>query len=989
MNNAILNVYILAAGYHKNDTSCSLWSFDNGKSILDWQIASTTQSLKMKSLNIVVGNDFQNIILKYPNLNFLYVNNWKKNGPLQSFLSSIKNFNCSIIAFYGDTVFHTKQLKKFNNIKADIVFGVDPQWKNRFQNRSSADIEKAEVINLKLFGVVEYTGLIKFSQSALGWLNKIQNKFNIKGSFLDLIEKAYKDGLDIKAFDINGGWAEMNESNDLIQFILGSKAETLNRIRPLLKKSKILEQKIIKWKDFKLDENLTSINVKKFFKEKKIIIRSSSDIEDSWISSQAGVFKSLLNIDSKNVKGVKDGISEVFSSYNIIKDSSHILIQPMVENVSFSGVIFTCDLETGAPYYIIDYDDFSGKTDTITSGSVNTKKKIIYRSKTKLIFKKNCKFTSLIYAVQEIENILGYNKIDIEFAFNSKGQLFIFQIRPIVNKNHRYIDKTNLSNSLNYAQQKFKKLQKQQKNILGKKTFYSCMTDWNPAEILGRKPNIFAASLYNHLITEDIWAKQRSSFGYRNVGFSPLIHFFCGQPYIDVRACFNSFIPEAIPDKVARNIIDAYMDFFRQNLHLHDKVEFEILYTVWTINFNKEAQVRFKKSKINKKDINILGNALKTITNNAFGKIYDIIKSYNLLKTKIKDLKKSKLDEISLIYNMVENCKYYGTPTFANSARLGFIAMIILKNMVKEKFLTQKRLEDFQKSIKTVSSDFIEDVNDKKLNLEKLIDKYGHLRSGTYDLNQLAYWESPRFFFKKNSHFKINKLKKFRFTNKEISGFKRFLSEVEAKISTKELIDFIIKSIQLREIVKFEFSKLISLSLDRLIEYGNGLGLNRNEISLINYDDIKQLKIGILEIDELKSRIEYRKKNVINNQIAKLPEIIINSDNFYFFDEPKIKANFITSKVVLSDIIIFQKGLKQNLSKKIVVIPNADPGFDWLFLKNITGLVTIYGGTNSHMAIRCAELGVPAAIGIGSRKFETLREGGAMMDCLNGHLKNV
>ena len=51
----------------------------------------------------------------------------------------------------------------------------------------------------------------------------------------------------------------------------------------------------------------------------------------------------------------------------------------------------------------------------------------------------------------------------------------------------------------------------------------------------------------------------------------------------------------------------------------------------------------------------------------------------------------------------------------------------------------------------------------------------------------------------------------------------------------------------------------------------------------------------------------------------------------------------------------------------IVLIESADPGFDWIFSHAITGLVTKYGGANSHMAVRCAEFGLPAAIGCGER----------------------
>ena len=54
----------------------------------------------------------------------------------------------------------------------------------------------------------------------------------------------------------------------------------------------------------------------------------------------------------------------------------------------------------------------------------------------------------------------------------------------------------------------------------------------------------------------------------------------------------------------------------------------------------------------------------------------------------------------------------------------------------------------------------------------------------------------------------------------------------------------------------------------------------------------------------------------------------------------------------------------------IVCIENADPGFDFLFSKNIRGLITKYGGVNSHMSIRCSELNIPAAIGVGEKKFK-------------------
>ena len=72
------------------------------------------------------------------------------------------------------------------------------------------------------------------------------------------------------------------------------------------------------------------------------------------------------------------------------------------------------------------------------------------------------------------------------------------------------------------------------------------------------------------------------------------------------------------------------------------------------------------------------------------------------------------------------------------------------------------------------------------------------------------------------------------------------------------------------------------------------------------------------------------------------------------------------------------------------MIENADPGFDWIFGHKIKGLVTKYGGVNSHMAIRCAELEIPAAIGCGEKKFESLKEFKLIcLDCSSSSIYNI
>jgi len=96
--------------------------------------------------------------------------------------------------------------------------------------------------------------------------------------------------------------------------------------------------------------------------------------------------------------------------------------------------------------------------------------------------------------------------------------------------------------------------------------------------------------------------------------------------------------------------------------------------------------------------------------------------------------------------------------------------------------------------------------------------------------------------------------------------------------------------------------------------------------------------------------------------------------------------NFITQgKITAPMLHLGVSDDTPDLAGKIVLIENADPGFDWIFSQPITGLITKYGGANSHMAIRCAEFGIPAAIGCGEQRFELLlKTNHVLLDCAAG-----
>jgi phosphoenolpyruvate-protein kinase (PTS system EI component) len=74
----------------------------------------------------------------------------------------------------------------------------------------------------------------------------------------------------------------------------------------------------------------------------------------------------------------------------------------------------------------------------------------------------------------------------------------------------------------------------------------------------------------------------------------------------------------------------------------------------------------------------------------------------------------------------------------------------------------------------------------------------------------------------------------------------------------------------------------------------------------------------------------------------------------------------------------------ETFAGRILFVPSADPGFDWIFTRGIRGFVTQFGGANSHMAIRAGELGIPAVIGAGETLFQQWRTARKLcLDCDN------
>jgi len=263
-------------------------------------------------------------------------------------------------------------------------------------------------------------------------------------------------------------------------------------------------------------------------------------------------------------------------------------------------------------------------------------------------------------------------------------------------------------------------------------------------------------------------------------------------------------------------------------------------------------------------------------------------------------------------------------------------------------------------------------VKEDKENKKKFKVKYGHLRPGTYDIMSKRYDEKNYFNFSKKIYSQIDH-NEFKFTNQQKNLIKKLLIKNNFKnISFEDLIEYIKSSIAAREYSKFVFTKSISHILNIINNYSRIKKIHKKHLINLPINLFLKKKLSIKKI--IKISIDNDKFHRITKAL-KLPQII-HEDTSSFVAPFQINIpNFITSKKVEGiKKIVSTNTINEKLDNKIILIEGADPGYDWIFTHKIKGLVTKFGGANSHMAIRSSEFGIPAAIGCGENIFNELSD---------------
>lgn len=765
---------------------------------------------------------------------------------------------------------------------------------------------------------------------------------------------------------------------------LGTKAEILELLSAVLCTAKVQPQVRISSLDWPIKKNqliekldqLNWLNI-------PLIVRSSAVHEDSLEESMAGSFLSVLDVLGE--KHIIAAIQDVFLSYCDVHPDNQVFLQPMLQKVVHSGVAFSRDPNTGGFCYVINYDDKTGSTNSVTSGQFNELETYFYYQNA--AYKPDRNLSKIITLIDELQELLQSDQLDIEYAITEDGEIYLFQVRPLILKLDEPVSREIQYKALDEITEKVKSLSKPHPYLYGEKSVFGIMPDWNPAEIIGVRPRPISLSLYREIVTDNIWALQRARYGYKDVIGFPLLIDFYGLPYIDVRVSFNSFIPSDIPDMLAERLCNYYLDKLVKMPSYHDKVEFEIVLSCFSFDLDARL-VELVDHGFTKKETLKLKDSLRRLTNNIINKEKPLWKeeltAIEQLDKRRQNVLSSNLDIPAKVYWLIEDCKKFGTLPFAGLARSGFIAVQLLQSLVSVGILQSEDYECFMASLNTVSSRMNRDF--ESISKEEFLSYYGHLRPGTYNILSPRYDEDPEKYFKwSDDKIESGEEKPIHSFSKEQNELiEELLLEHGLQLNTTELISFIKEAIEGREYAKFIFSKNLSDALALINDWGNNLGFSSEQCSFADISIIHKLMASSASAATLmkKSIEEGVQKFSVTKQLT-LPPLITDAQDIWCFKLPVCEPNYITQKSITGrtvKISIEQEQLKDG----ILFIPSADPGYDFIFSRKIRGFITMYGGVNSHMAIRAGELGIPAIIGAGETLYTKWANSKVLeMDCEN------
>ncbi|WP_214414769.1 PEP-utilizing enzyme [Sphaerisporangium fuscum] len=754
--------------------------------------------------------------------------------------------------------------------------------------------------------------------------------------------------------------------------VFGTKAETLIRLAPLLRSARVLPMVSFSVGQWRRDESaLLTHTLGEPWADGPLVVRSSAQTEDSTTESLAGHFHSELGVCGPSE--LRLAVEKVLGSYGSASSDDQVLVQPQLTDAVLSGVACSCDPSSGAPYRVITWSE-GADTTSVTRGTAGART-WYGLAHDPAVRPPDPRLEGVLSLLTEVIEYTKEDRCEIEFAVSSPGVLYLFQARPLLVKEDG-VGPVEHQAQVEHLTQCL--AAPSRVDVLGDRPIYGVMPDWNPAEIIGLRPRALARSLYQRLITDRVWAESRAGYGYRDVTGVPLMVDLGGCAYIDVRASFTSFVPADLDDDLAGRLVNHYLNRLAAEPYLHDKVEFEIVLSCNAFDLNRRLE-GLRRAGFSAAETDALRRSLVHLTN-------EIISDQGPRGADLELV--SMLSEPASrpagLAALLDRCAEWGARPFAGLARAGFVAAELLGGLVRRGAMTAAGRDAFLASLKTVAADIQQDF--ASLGKAEFLRRYGHLRPGTYDILSPRYDEDPdRYFDWTRRPAPAPEPSPYRPGLDELRAIDVLVGKAGITSDAPGLLSFIAQAIKDREWAKFVFTGVLSETLVRIGDIGREFGLNAEELSHI---EVAHLLHPSLSGADLRKSARRGSEAYARARSMVLPPLIYSSEDVRAFEVPESMPNFVTQGRAHGKVADIDGG--EPPEGAIALVVSGDPGYDWILARGVAGLVTAYGGVNSHMAIRAQELGIPAVIGTGESRYRRWMAARALeIDCANKLVKVI
>lgn len=655
--------------------------------------------------------------------------------------------------------------------------------------------------------------------------------------------------------------------------MLLTKAESLIILKDLLKKSYIEDIVCVNVSEIFVNFNNVYEQIKEKFSGDNIIIRSSLRHNGNIHNVKTIHLNAIDAVDSGNRQAVETALKNMAYMYadndeKALSDyfDEQILIQRYSENIVISGVAFTRDFIYKRPYYMINYENLGGKE----SDEDGKTKWIAHNTSREFL---DYEFLSLVNSIKEIEEVYSdIEALEIKFGIDSLDNVIIFQVRPLV----ELFDKPMaLTDKEFFDAKSFAKC-----DYLDTNHVLSDMAGWRPAEILGLNPRPLDCSLYKELITSGKWNESISYFGYANE-INDIMQKIGNKPYISVNFSIGGLTPTKLSNNIKFKLNEYYIDKLKKTPQLHERLERDLIFNCYDFATRDKLKTLLDNG-FTESEISEISDALYEVTNNiinmyddVYDKDFEDLSKLTELRRQIRSYTPLKETNIMKVYKYINDLMLaiedYGAHQYIRQSRCDIIARSLLKSLADKEYFTHEEIYRFISSIETEETKFEEYIVKYihgEITTEEFNKEYGHLRLKTFDIRTDCY-----------KHMKLEGV--FEGSGKEYNkndikldedNLSRALKDVGFDIIPSEFIKLVTNIIKNKAFFRFEFIKSISLILDMIVVLGDLHGIDREDMS---YLEIQEL-ISYHSRDTYIQIIQSRRDMYHAYSYLVLPELIFN-----------------------------------------------------------------------------------------------------------------